>query len=327
MTEDDVAENQEKPKAPAASVNDNDNSNNTNDKNDVVTLAGGCCTRTELTELVGVIKFAKPDASMRSVHREISQELSKKEGFEFLADIELNDVKKVWKKAVSSASQQQQTQQQHGTTNTNAIPPELVAGMDVLKLYTVGDANVRLLAQNYSQAAAAAEAAKCEESRHLLEQHYVHVFEGVPMDKSGSRPHQALINFNDNHAKKKQTADDENTESESDNNNNKSMDDSSRGEIVKIQVAFSTDDTLHPMLLYNSDRSLKTSIHPDPGDDGYQRIRTMIVKDGIGGALGNSGGTKAYFYARLTKPKKEQQGASKTIISVDVSGLAPVQTW
>lgn len=306
-----LVETQEKPNAPAASNNDN-----ANDKNDG-TFAGGGCSRQELTELVGVIKFAKPDASMRSVHREISQELSKKEGFEFLAKIQWNDVKKVWKKAVASASQQQQTQTQQHATNNNAMLPELVAGMDVLKLYTVGDASVRSLAQQYSQAAAAAEAAKCEESNQLLE-HYVHVFEGVPMDKSGSRPHQAIINFNDNHAKKKPTAD-ENSES----NNNKSTDDS-RGEIVKIQVAASLDDTPHPMLLYNADRSLKTCIHPDPEDDGYQRIRTMIVKDGVGGALGVSGGTKAYFFARLTKPKN--QGAT-TIISVDVSGLAPVQTW
>ncbi|CAB9515349.1 expressed unknown protein [Seminavis robusta] len=261
------------------------------------------CTREELTELVRAIKFAKPDASMRAVHREISQELSKKAGFEFLSQIGLNDVKKIWKKAVTAANKQ--------------------TSSDVLKLYTVGDASVRLLAQEYSQTAAASEAAKTNEDGKLMLENFVHLFDGVPMDRSGSRPHQALINFNDNNQKKQSEEKNSSGDEKKDDNNNGSSKDE-RGIIVKVQVAASDDESvLYPMLLYSQDRSLKTFIHPDPEDDGYQKIRKWIMEDGKGGSLGHTGGNKAYFYARLTKRKK---GAG-SIISVDVTGLAPEQTW
>jgi hypothetical protein len=254
------------------------------------------CTREELTELVRAIKFAKPDVSMRACHREIAQDLGQKEGFEFLKDVKLNDVKRVWKKAMAPAAQQQQQQA--------SVP--LPAGGEVMKLYTVGDGTVRTLAKEYSQAAAAA-AAKEENDRQSMMENYVHVFLEVPANRSGSRPHQALINFHDNDSTK------------SDAPQAKGED---RGEVVKIQVAASPDDTPYPMLMYNADRSLKTFIHPDPQDDGYQRIRKWIVKDGSGGALGSAGGTKAYFYSRTTKRKN---GAN--VSSIDVSGLAPPQSW
>ena len=75
-------------------------------------------------------------------------------------------------------------------------------------------------------------------------------------------------------------------------------------EIVKIQVAASPDDTPYPMLVYNADPSLKMFIHPDPQDDGYQKIWKWIVNEGSGGVLGSSGGTKAYFYSRLMQVKE-----------------------
>ena len=246
------------------------------------------CSRAELTELVRAIKFAKPDASMRAVHREISQDLSQKEGFEFLEHVQLNEVKRVWKKA----------QQQVATD----------AAGDVMKLYTVGDGTVRTLAKEYSQASATA-AAKEEQEQQALMENYVHFFLDVPADRSGSRPHQALINFHDNDAAAA-------------NCKASTKNDEVRGEIVKIQMAASPDGTPYPMLLYNVDRSRKTFIHPDPEDDGYQKIQQWIVKDGAGGALGSAGGTKAYFYSRHTK---RRNGAD--VISIDVSGLAPPQSW
>ena len=257
------------------------------------------CSREELTELARAIKFAKPEESMRSVHREISQDLSKKEGFEFLKQVKLNDVKRVWKKAVSSAAQQQQQA---------SVPDD----GEMMKLYTVGDGTVRTLAKEYSQTAAAqaaAAAAKEEKEQQAAMENYVHVFLDVPADRSGSRPHQALINFHDNDSTNSETV----TEAQGDD---------SRGEIVKIQMAASADDTPYPMLMYNVDRSRKTFIHPDPQDDGYQKIRDFIINEGIGGALGSAGGKKAYFYSHITERKK---GAD--VISIDVSELAPPQPW
>lgn len=246
------------------------------------------CSREELTELVRAIKFAKPDASQRAVHREISEELSKKDGFEFLVNVQLNDVKKIWKKAL----QQQQ-------------PPKEAPSDGVMKLYTVGDGTVRRLAQEYSQAAAAAAVAKEAEEM----KNYVHLFLDVPADNSGSRPHQALINFHDNKNK-----------NDNANNNKKGSIADERGEIVKIQMAAGSEEDQNPMLLYNQDRSQKTFIHPDTNDDdGYQRIQKWIREEGVGGALGVAGGTKAYFYSHYHK--------RKNIISVDVSSLAPPQAW
>ena len=52
------------------------------------------------------------------------------------------------------------------------------------------------------------------------------------------------------------------------------------------------------MLLYNSDRSAKTFLHPpvtpdDKDDDGgYFRIKSMITESGMSGALGATGGQK-----------------------------------
>ena len=75
------------------------------------------------------------------------------------------------------------------------------------------------------------------------------------------------------------------------------------------------------MLLYDQTRTYKTFIHPDPDDDGYEKIANLIAESGTGGALGLLGGTKAYFYARLTKRKKGD------ILSIQITELAPAQNW
>jgi len=252
------------------------------------------CTKDELMELVRAIKFAKPDASQRAVHEEITQVLSQTEPC--LSDIHLNDVKKVWKKAVTAAS-----------TASEA------SGADVIKLFTVGDGTVSTLANQYSREAAK----KALENRGLDPRtiqcgpidEFVHVYLDVPADRSGSRPHQAVINFKENN--------DSGDAEENDAGG------SERGEIVKIQVASAPYGERLPMLLYNSDRTAKTFIHPENGDDGYNRIFNLIVKEGVGGALGVSGGTKAYFYCRRTKLST----SSPDIMSIDIRSLAPNQRW
>jgi hypothetical protein len=234
--------------------------------------------------LVRAIKFAKPDASQRSVHSEITQVLSQKEAC--LKDITLNDVKKVWKKAVTAASA------------ASGAPG------GVVKLFTVGDGTVSILANQYSQ-----NAAKAAVEEQVTEQHYVHVYLDVPMDRSGSRPHQAIINFRDNNDCDDCDASAADTASE-------------RGEIVKIQVASTPNGEKVAMLMYNADRTAKTFIHPDI-DGGYDRIYNWIVNEGIGGALGAMGGSKAYFYCRRTILAT----GGPDIISIDVKSLAPHQTW
>mmetsp|Transcript_20808 Transcript_20808/g.34395 ORF Transcript_20808/g.34395 Transcript_20808/m.34395 type:complete len:284 (-) Transcript_20808:34-885(-) len=271
--------------------------------------AAAVVTKEEMLDLVRAIKFAKPDASMREVHREITERLSKNESFEFLKTIQLNDVKKVWKKAVTESAAKRKDDQ-----NADVLPKD----NDVWKLYTVGDGSVKTLAESYSQATAKAVAE--EEQQESLQaaalmENYVHVFLDVPANLSGQRPHQALINFNEN-----KSSDGKDKKTKVDNSNAAGND---KGTMVKIQVAASGDGMKHPMLLYSQDRSMKTFIHPEGDDgDGYDRIRTWIVSGGSDGALGAAGGTKAYFYTRVSKRK---HGAD--VLSIDTRELAPPQSW
>ena len=114
--------------------------------------------------------------------------------------------------------------------------------------------------------------------------------------------------------------------------------------IVKIQMAAPIDEhdtARHPMLLYDKTRTYKTFVHPDGilaaeerevsssvpappasvsnAHDGYSRLAHWIRNEGVGGALGASGGTKAYFYGRLTKAAAK----SNQILSIYVKELAP----
>ena len=169
-------------------------------------IAPASVSKEEMLDLVRAIKFAKPDASMRQVHREITETLSKNESFEFLQHVKLNDVKKVWKKAVSESAAAAQRQDGPNNSNSNNNNND---SDKIWKLYTVGDGLVKTLAKEYSQATAKAIAAQeleAQEEQQALMENYVHVFLDVPGDRSGSRPHQALINFNENSDKKKSSA-------------------------------------------------------------------------------------------------------------------------
>jgi len=124
--------------------------------------------------------------------------------------------------------------------------------------------------------------------------------------------------------------------------------------VVKIQMAAPVDENdtaKHPMLLYDQTRTYKTFVHPDgvltggagassttavtvgaaatnanaDDDDGYSRLARWIRAQGVGGALGASGGTKAYFYGRLTNAGAK----TNQILSIYVKSLAPpeAQGW
>ena len=264
---------------------------------------------------------------MRQVHQEISTKMATHPSFEFLAQVELNDVKKVWKKALTGAS----TGISGGNSGQSNTSDALVSSLTdmtldsgkkkkqqqqqqkdtVIKFYTVGDGSVKMLAENYTSQAASKLVAENVEETCLKDDDttiYVHCFLDVPADKSGKSPYQALINFTTLRKKSKASANDDQ-------------------QIVKIQVAADIPGIPNtPMLLYNESRTVKTFIHPDDDDDdpsnSYEKIKRMIQLSGSKGVLTN-GGSKAYFYSRLLRQKK-----GPDVISINISALAPSdQNW
>ncbi|GFH56737.1 hypothetical protein CTEN210_13213 [Chaetoceros tenuissimus] len=253
-------------------------------------------TNEDLISLIQAVKFSNKEASQRQVHTEITTVMSKTSSFEFLSDITLNDVKKVWKKAL--------TQKKASSEAKDVLP----STGGILKFYTVGDGSVKTLAEQYTNKAAAALVATEEKEEEEEMKHYVHVFLNVPADKSGTKPHQALINFQKKSKGKGKKASD-------------------GKEIVKIQSAGvipGMEDVKNPMLLYNQSRTARTFIHPDENgedDEGYDKIKALIEEAGKSGVV-TGGGLKAYFYAKISKRPGEQD-----VISIDVKELAPAQAW
>ena len=174
---------------------------------------------------------------------------------------------------------------------------------ECLKFYTVGDGSVQNVIDKYNSAAEAVLKVHENEVSDVSSDSskFTHFWLDVPGDRSGTKPYQALINFNDNKIKGKKGG--------------KHNDD----DIVKIQIAAAGDGipVATPMLLYNEDRSAKTFIHPDV--HGYDLVRSLIQTHGVGGSLGATGGTKGYFNCRILK--------GHGIITVDTSSLAPTQSW
>lgn len=311
------------------------NPNPTNDSTSP-TDANTTVTPEDLIELVRAIKFKNPEASMRETHTEITTKMSQTDNFEFLTNVELNDIKKIWKKAISGKSLPNDSavgsssKNEVSSVQKSKIPPvdtkddkNLITDGSkggIVKFYTVGNGSIQTLAKNYTLEAAALAAAEIEQKDDEDKTEYIHCFLNVPADRSGKRPHQALINFNDNRKnkvsgkKKKANKKTKGTETGGDDGR----------EIVKVQMAapIPGHDEQFPFLLYNVDRSMRTFIHPDD-DGGYDRIKKIMLSEGVSGAIAG-GGSKAYFYGRLTRRKSHEQD----IISIDVSsGLAPLQSW
>ena len=272
----------------------------------------GTYTPDDLIDLVRAIKFAHPEMSMKKVHKEISGTMANsEESYAFLAEVKLDEVKKVWKKALKSPSSE--------SSKANKSEPQLKVPKDgVMKFYTVGDGSVKTLAANYSkQQAEARIAAKQLE----MKEKYSHFFLDVPADMSGQRPHQALINFNDNNSNKQTTTSTSPSDQPSDGR-----------EIFKIQAAQlppGMEGMLTPMLLYDKARKAKTFLHPPSKDTdekdngGYMKIKQMIAESGKSGALGNQGGQKAYFYGKITVTDDD----GPNVVSIDTTELAPSQKW
>lgn len=272
-------------------------------------------TAEDLICLVRAIKFAHPEMSMKNVHKEISTTIpASDDSCAFLKGVKLDEVKKVWKKALKNPAESK-------NKPSDDLQPAIPTTDKVIKFYTVGDGTVKTLAENYSKHHAQLAIETLQKEKEEKEEdlsNYTHFFLDVPANLSGTRPHQALINFNDN-SKNNKTKKKSKSPKES----------SSDGRyICKIQVAQSEpgmpEDT--PMLLYNHCRTAKTFIHPPSSEDngkddgGYKKIKEMITNSGSTGA--KVGGLKAYFYGRITETKK-----GPDIISIDLSELAPTQTW
>lgn len=283
----------------------------------------GTYTSDDLIDLVRAIKFAHPEMSMKKVHKEISGAMANADdSYAFLKEVKLDEVKKVWKKALKNANKSTQKSSAEGATNTISGFQHPEDG--VMKFYTVGDGSVKTLAENYSkrQAEAAVAANQLEKKEELSK--YTHFFLDVPADMSGKRPHQALINFNDNNKQKSSSNKKTTTPCAFGRN-------SDGREIFKIQSAQlppGMEDMLPPMLLYNNGRSSMTFLHPpssdasEEDDGGYMKIKQMISESGTGGSLGNIGGQKAYFYGMITETDD-----GPNVVSIDTSELAPSQTW
>jgi len=286
----------------------------------------------ELVSLVRAVKFAHHDMSMKKVHTEISTAMASNPSYEFLKEVKLNDVKKVWKKALKAGppdsgddkvcepkADRSKVATAQDSQDDDVPPPQSPDG--VIRFYTVGDGSVKTLAHNYSKSHAEAAARQSEESHAELERErgkYTSYFLNVPADMSGQRPHQALINYNNDSrggkkAKKMMTVE---------------LGDGR--DVFKIQMAAPVegmDDVPTPMLLYNKDRTARTFLHPPGGsndeeDDGYHRIKRMIRDGGASGALGSSGGTKAYFYGFVSS-----NTSGPDVVSIDSSDLCPTQDW
>ena len=259
-------------------------------------------TREDLIVLVRAVKFAHADYSIRDVHREISVTMANSDqSYAFLKDVQLNDVKKIWKKALKGSETTNNTttnmQKSESATAKSAGNELLVPADGILKFYTVGDGYVKTLAENYAnhKAEAAVAAIKAKQNADMEKEmcKYSHFFLDVPLDRSGSRPHQALINFQDN----------QNSRTGKSSKKDKSNDDGR--EIFKVQMAAlppGMEEELTPLLLYNSDRSARTFLHPPSSEDdkdddgGYAKIRQFVIDNGKSGALGSLGGQKVSFW-------------------------------
>eukprot|EP00592_Proboscia_alata_P017925 CAMPEP_0194400324 /NCGR_PEP_ID=MMETSP0174-20130528/127147_1 /TAXON_ID=216777 /ORGANISM="Proboscia alata, Strain PI-D3" /LENGTH=404 /DNA_ID=CAMNT_0039196821 /DNA_START=42 /DNA_END=1253 /DNA_ORIENTATION=+ len=339
-------------------------------------------TPDELCSLIRAIKFAYPDYGIRRVHREIVEVCSLKESL--LGDVRLGDVKKIWKDATASPNGVKngaelteegkhledgvgeglcEKNDEKGDDNGT----EIDGSADVFKFYTIGNGAVKTLTDDYNSAAQASAAnvlASSSVSTDVkllsdVDSGWTHAFLDVAMDRSGTKPHQALINFSQNATngifnntssqtkkqnkknkgkkKGKGTAAGASATSPrpvtSTNDRKQELDKSSAPvaaqdqisdsamNIVKIQMAAGlAADSNTPMLLYNNDRSARTFLHPS-ACDGFERIQSMLVARGEEGwgSLGPSGGVKGYFYAKVQEKEK--------LVSIKTTVLAPDQPW
>ena len=143
--------------------------------------------------------------------------MSQNESFEFLENVKLNDVKKVWKKAITGATKDTSNSSSCTTSSDKSknIDKQSTKGdsdnimneikqskgdKGILKFYTVGDGSVQTLAKNYTLQAAALAAAQQKDSEEEQDEEemkkYVSCFLDVPADRSGGKPHQGEKIFN-----------------------------------------------------------------------------------------------------------------------------------
>lgn len=217
----------------------------------------------ELCALVRAILFANPQWGLKKVTKEVASKMRDLGR----PPVQPSEVKDAWKTL--------------GLDNEE----------EVIKFWTVGNAAAGQAAADAEAEAGAAEAGEGE----AASDKWFAVQLDVPADRSGDKPHQAVMSHNTARGGLKK---------------------GDRGEIYKIQVAVGAPAG-SPMLLYNATRANRTFIHPDCA--GYEPIQAVVTAEGSRGALEAAGGLKAFLYGR--------PGGRKGWILIDTSEPAPAQPW
>ncbi|GMI23497.1 hypothetical protein TrCOL_g1883 [Triparma columacea] len=200
-----------------------------------------------------------------------------------------------------------------GSTKKGSRKGGGTAAQDVIEVLTVGTGGVEDSNREYTAGSVEVTTAYESATMSNLPEGGVEVGwidKDVPMDKSGNKPHQGVIcgipipgneqqggqgdykggggerggGKKKNKGKKKVS------------NTNFKKKNEVGWEVFKVQVAEGLG--LHPMLVYNEFRTLKTFIHPKVGGDVcevYRRVWDKVVKKGEEGKLGG-GGRKGYFW-------------------------------
>jgi len=272
-------------------------------------------TTDDLIPLIKAITFAYPHyaGSPEKIHEEIVSVASKQEPL--LASISFKEVQTAYQVLADRTRKEDEMKQK------------------VIKMYTIGDTTGTKHA-----VAVGSESPINLTASETPARRWVRVQLDVPADTSGTKPHQALINFTEQSSSADSGSDDGKPSALTACTSTSSPSSSDQAFIVKIQVAMGGIQTRAPMLLYNIDRTMKTFIHcTEEGAEGYYRIQEMIINHGTEGALGKAGGSKAYFHAikYFNSQRKDDATSSvqselterSKIIRIDCHSLASDQTW
>lgn len=139
----------------------------------------------------------------------------------------------------------------------------------------------------------------------------------VPMDKSGTKPHQALISYDGSGGvggggkggKGKKAG------------KKKKKGGGDGWDVFKVQTA--DNSMVNAMLMYDQDKKHKTFIHPEQEEGSVYKIVAGIVgKRGVFGALGPTGGRKCYLRGRVVDGGKNVQ-----LMLSEVEGVVEGLNW
>jgi len=139
------------------------------------------------------------------VHEEITTVMSKgsDKKFSFLTNVKIDEVEKVWKKAIGSVENENSCQAQNvekSNFGIKSVGKELDSKIDNnLEIDKVENKCIDTITNdNSTHSASLAAQAQQIICKNEEKDNYEHFFLNMPADRSGSRPYQALINFQEN---------------------------------------------------------------------------------------------------------------------------------